>query len=599
MHDLLGHLVSDKWETRIRILFYTVGILGGGILTYTTRHFINGDAINYIEMGEALRFGHWQDFVNFTASPGYAALLGLGQILLNTNRADEIPLLKTVNFGCLIVAMYACDLLLRSLKRHYTCLCSENRAPLPWFMIMALAYSMFLLSALAWVRPRLVAPEMAVLASVLLSATVILWIKENSEHYSKFFLLGLSSGLAYLLKTFFFPFSVFFFLAAGLACGSIKKAIPRVLVSAVTMLMVCSPWMLVLSCKLGQFSYGEAGNLTYGIYVKGEGKSLHSPLLLSESPQVLLYHDIPFERSTRPATFDPSYWKIGIKPAFDLKTHSRLFVEHIYQICCECQWLLLAVLLWVVWNSGIGSLRIGRLRSFPVQLCLALPAAIGIAMYTFIHVELRYIAPFMFLIFVALLLCPRYDTGNRSLTHNPLVSAFILLTTILGLTLGTVVDQSARSLVSVAEKPSYKNAFFQMMAVKDYLKDVGVQRGSRVALVGFPPCYWGRIAEIKIAAEIPKGEELLSATPEMRNRSFEKLRLAGINTVVAQGKDFGKLTKEGWELVPGTRDFYVFTGEAGSRQSSQIAGLKEGKPVPASSSAVPAGGLSMNYGGRQ
>ena len=52
-----------------------------------------------------------------------------------------------------------------------------------------------------------------------------------------------------------------------------------------------------------------------------------------------------------------------------------------------------------------------------------------------------------------------------------------------------------------------------MMAVKDYLKDQGAQGGAQVALVGVPPSYWGRMAGIKISAEIPKDEEVLSATP--------------------------------------------------------------------------------------
>src|SRR5271157_626632 len=594
MHNALDLLASDKWETRTRILFYTIGILTGGILTYTSRHFINGDAINYVEMGEALRYGNWQDFVNFTASPGYAALLGLGRILLNTDRANEIPLLKTVNFGCMIVAMWACDLLLRSLKRHYACLIGGNRTPLPWFMIMALAYSMFLFCALDWVRPRLVAPEMAVLASVLLSMTVILEIKENPNHYGKFFLLGLSLAVAYLLKTFFFPFSACFFLIAGLACGSIKKAIPRVSVAVVTMLLVCSPWLLALSCKLGHLSYGEAGSLNYGIYVKGEENSVHSPVLLAKAPEVLLYQNTPVENSTRPATFDPSYWKIGIKPTFDLKAHVRLFLEHTYQICCEQPWLLLLVLLWAVWNARLGSLRIGRLWPFPVQLCLALPAVIGIAMYSIIHVEMRYLAPFMFLIFVALVLCPRYDKTDRAVALKSIVSASILVAVILGFSLSTVVDQSVRSLISTSEKPSYRDAFFQMMAVKDYLKHQGAQGGSQVALVGVPPSYWGRMAGIKIAAEIPKDEEVLSASPEKRKKSMETLRSAGVNIVVAKGKDFAKLTEEGWELVPGTKDFYVFAREAKPSGPSQMADLKEGSPVQASAPVIPAAGVPMN-----
>jgi 4-amino-4-deoxy-L-arabinose transferase-like glycosyltransferase len=594
MYKALGPLTSDKWEGRTRILFYTVGILLGGILTYTSRHFINGDAINYIEMGEALRYGHWRDFVNFTASPGYAALLGLGQILLNTDRTNEIPLLKIVNFGCMIIAMGACDVFLRSLKKHYTALVGTNRAPLPWFMVMALAYSMFLFCALDWVRPRLVAPEMAVLASVLLSMAVILEIKENPEHYSKFFLLGVSLAIAYLLKTFFFPFSVFFFLIAGLVCGSIKKAIPRIAVAVLTMLLVCSPWLLALSYKLGHVSYGETGSLNYGIYVKGEGKSIHSPVLLSKAPEVLLYQNTPFENATWPATFDPSYWKIGIKPIFDLRAHVRLFLEHTYQICTDQPWLFLLVLLWVVWNARLGSVRIGPLWPLPVQLCLVLPAVIGIGMYSIIHVEMRYLAPFMFLIFAALVLCPRYDIRDRTLAQKSTVSAMILVIALLGFSLNTVVDQSVRSLVSTRHKLSYRDAFFQMMAVKDYLKKHGVERGSQVALVGVPPSYWGRMAGVKISAEIPKDEDVLSATPEKRKTSVETLRSVGVNAVVAKGQDFAKLTKEGWALVPGTRDFYVFSSTDKATDPTRMAGVKEGSPITASAPATPVVGVPMD-----
>jgi 4-amino-4-deoxy-L-arabinose transferase-like glycosyltransferase len=587
MHDVLSPLTSDKWETRTRILFYSVGIVLGAILTYTSRHFINGDAINYIEMGEALRYGNWQDFVNLTASPGYAALLGLGQILLNTDRTNEIPLLKTVNFGCMIIAMWACDVLLRSLKKHYASLLGSNRKPLPWFMIMALAYSMFLFCALDLVRPRLVAPEMAVLASVLLLMAVILEIKEDPNHYMMFCLLGLSSAIAYLLKTFFFPFSIWFFLIAGLACGSIKKAIPRVAVAVVTMLLVCSPWLLALSCKVGHLSYGETGSLNYGIYVKGEGSSLHSPVSFANAPEILLYQNTPFENATWPATFDPSYWKIGIKPIFDLKAHIRLFLEHTYQICCEQPWLFLLILVWVVWNARLGSLRLGRLWPLPVQLCLALPAVIGIAMYSIIHVEMRYLAPFMFFIFVALSLCPRYDMRDRAVARKSIAGAAVLVAVILGFTMSTVVDQSIRSLISTSEKPSYRDAFFQMLAVKDYLQGQGAQGGSQVALVGVPPSYWGRMAGVKISAEIPKDEDVLSATPEKRKTSVETLRSVGVNIVVAKGKDFAKLTDEGWALVPGTRDFYVFTSTGKPWEPTQIADLKEGSPVPASAPAAP------------
>ena len=82
--------------------------------------------------------------------------------------------------------------------------------------------------------------------------------------------------------------------------------------------------------------------------------------------------------------------------------------------------------------------------------------------------------------------------------------------------------------------------------------------------------------------------------PEKRKTSVETLRSVGVNIVVAKGKDFAKLTEEGWALVPGTRDFYVFASEAKPSGPSQVADLKEGSPVPASAPAEPAAVVPVN-----
>ncbi len=555
-----GHmLVSDKWETRARIIFWILGILWAAILAYTTRHFINGDAINYIEMGEALRYGNWRDFVNLTASPAYAALLGLGQILLNTDHINEIPLLKAINFGCMIAAMWACDLLLKSVKRHYPAFVEDGVTPLPWVAIMVLAYSMFLFAALDWIRPRTIAPDMAVFACVLVTMAIILRIRETPDNYMTVALLGLSTGMAYLFKTFFFPFSAVFFVTAGLAVGSLKRAVPRIAIAAVVMICVCSPWLIALSSKLGRPSYGETGRLNYGIYIKGQGESAYQPVLLTEKPEILLYQDTPFANSTRPATFDPAYWKIGIEPVFEPGLLLKRLVEHLGQIFGDCPWLLVGVILWVAWSVGIGSLRIGRIKPLSVQLCLFLPAAAGILMYSLIHVEMRYVAPFIFLFFMCMVLSVGYRHPSIRSSAGKIAGPLILAALILGLTLNTMVDQTCRSLISSPEKPSYQQTFSHMLAVKDYLNHQGLEPGSQVAVVGLPASYWGRMARIKIVGEITKREEVLATTREEMENALEKLRSVGVRAVVAKGSDFAKLSAEGWKLVPGTVDFYVFT----------------------------------------
>lgn len=590
MADIVYARESSVWEARVRLGFWIVGIAAGGILTYTSRHFINGDAINYIEIGEAFRTARWWDLVNLTASPGYGVLLGIGQSLMDTNRANEIPLLKIVNFVCLIFAMGACELLLSAVKRQRTKLTTSLLTPLPWYLVMAFGYSMFLFSALNWVRPRLMAPEMAVLVLVMLSMVVIVSIRENPKPYGKFVLLGILSGITYFFKTFFFPFSVIFIGCAAVAVGSVRKAAPRALVAVIVMLAVSAPLLTALSVKLGRFSYGESGTLNYAKYVSKRGHSLNRPIVLAEMPEVLLYRNNPFVNSTRPATFDPSYWEDGVKPVFDLSRHLSLFAEHTWQIINNRPWLLFAILLWFIWQMRIGKIEISSRETMALPLLLAVPGIFGIAMYSIIHVEMRYLAPFLFLVFLALILIPKYAMDDRAVRSKAHITTSLLTVIVLGFTLSTVIDQSVRSVRSTNEKPSYSEAYFHLVALKDYLNKKGLRGGEDVAVVGFPPFYWGRLANLKIIAEIPKEEQVISATRDKRKHVIATLSDVGVNTLVAKGKQFGRLTEEGWELVPGTRDFYVLLADRNNddkvRRSARNAALTVHSSGPSSKSPI-------------
>jgi hypothetical protein len=560
MNNRKGEVRSDGGEKAVRWAFWIIGITAGAVATYTTRHFINGDAINYIEMGEALRYGQWWDLVNLTESPGYAILLGLGQVLLATSRANEVPLLKWVNFACLIFAMWTCDLLLQFLKQQYSTVRRSGVGTLPWSVITAVCYSMFLFCALNWVRPRLVAPEMIVFSLVLLSVSVVVWIKEDPQPYFKFIILGVIAGVSYIYKTFFFPFSLVYFVLAGLSSRSLRVAAPRLLTAAGVMLIISAPLVVSLSLKAGRFSYGEAGNLTRKIYVGQRGKSINAPIRLVEMPEVLLYRDTHFVNSTRPAAFDPGYWTEGIEPVTDVPKHLRLFVIHLWQVLSDCPWLALGLFIWLGWNLKRRTLHLRHLSEIPNALLFGGIAIAGIVLYCTIHVEMRYLAPFLFLLVLALVLWPRYAARDRRVVVKASVGLSFLSLLLLGLMIGSVVDQSWRSLNSTTRKPSYREAYFHMVAVKDFLAERGVGRGADVAVVGFPPVYWGRLANLRIIAEIPNKRELLGTTPQNRMKAIAALRSVGVDTVVGKGAGFGKLAREGWERVPGTRDYFVRIG---------------------------------------
>src|SRR5512135_3223532 len=109
------HSLSEK---TIRILFWVVGCVIAAILTYTTRFFINGDALTYIEIGEALRNGHIWGLANLTYSPAYPVLLAAAQIVFNTTPLNELETLRAVNFFSFLLAMGSCELFMSFLRRE-------------------------------------------------------------------------------------------------------------------------------------------------------------------------------------------------------------------------------------------------------------------------------------------------------------------------------------------------------------------------------------------------------------------------------------------------------------------------------------------------
>jgi len=562
-------VVRDVWNSRIRVAYWAVGLTAGAILTYTTRYYLNGDGINYIEMGEALRHGWWSGLVNLTESPGYAFLLGLGQIVLNTNRLNELQLLKSVNFVCFVVAMAACELFVHILKRQFGRLCAGAKQPLPFPVISALSYSMFLFAALSWIRLRLVAPEMMVFVFMVTSTSIVLWIKENPVPYVKFVLLGVSTALGYLFKSFFFPFSTIFFVLAGLVSGSLRKAAPRVLLGAMVMLIASGPLIFSLSHTVGRFSFGEVGNFCYTTLVAGEGELTNPPAVLAKQPSVLFYKNNPFVECTRPAGFDPCYWNEGVKPVVHIVGQLKVIPGHVRAIVFDSPWLFIGAVLWLMIQWRIGTLSLRGLWPPSVPLILMTIAAAGTGLYCLVHVEMRYLAAFLFLAFVAVLLLPAYEFKNSATRSKVLISAGLLAALILGMTLNTVVDQSIRGLHSTGKRPSYRDTFFEMLAIKECLGRRGVAKGDDVAMVGLPLWYWGRLAEVKIVAEVTDESQFISGTAEARTRAIDSLRSSGVKALVGKGEAFVKLTAEGWEAVPGTRDFCIrFMGDSTPSQSS-------------------------------
>jgi hypothetical protein len=548
----------EKGRAEIRAAFWIIGLLSGILLCYGTRHYINGDAVAYIEMGRALRNGNLWGLANLTYSPGYPVLLGLAQAILDTDPLNELQYLRIVNFFCFVLGMIACEALLTVVRRDHI---REDpggaRRPLPFEIVRALTYGMFLICALLLVRVRLMTPDMLILAILIWATTAVLWIKEDPGRYSRFLVLGAILGVGYLVKSFMFPFSAVFFGLAALVSGSWRRAVPRVLAAVSVMLIVGAPLMGALSYRMGRFSYGELGGLAYGLWISGEGEPINKPEALNEKPRVVVYrYAVP---CTQPSGHDICYWYVGFGPKPDLRAHFKVITENIAGLLQQTPWLVL-LLIWFLFLRLRGSFRWGRPVNPSQSAVLLIIGAAGIGFFCLLHMEPRYVAPFFFLGFVGLaggLRCSPRDPA--ALRRIRIASAGLMLFFSV-LLVHSLVDQSLSGLGSPRGKLSYRDAFREHVAVKNFLEKHGTRRGSEVAVLGRrPPIYWARMAGVTIVGEVTDPDEFFHSTPLERAHAVEALSRADIKALVGKDPRLNALAGEGWTLVPGTRDYYALS----------------------------------------
>lgn len=552
----------EVWNLRVRRAFWIIGPALGATLMFTTRHFLNGDGINYIEMGEALRWGNWSGLVNLTESPGYAFLLGVGQLLLRTTTANELAWIKGINFLIFLFAMGACDLFTRTLSDALERSAAGSYQPLPSPALRVLCYSLFLFLALAWVRIQVVAPDMMVFALMLGCLSVIISIKDRPDPYLRFLVLGILVGITYLFKSFFFVFSGILFLTAALACGSLRKAVPRVAVALLAMLVVAAPLVLQLSERVGRFSYGEVGSFGYVNLIAGSGEPINRPEQINEDPTVLLY---PADRpgGAYPRGHDLAYWALGIKPAFKVRYHWRILGRNVIAVLLFAPWLVLLLACWLVFLGKIGRLTVGPLWPPSLFFLLMTPALAGMGLYCLIHVEPRYLVSFFFSGFAALLVVPQYDVSDKKTESRVLWSTGAFALIILAVTISSGVDQSLRALRSAGDKISHHEALLEIRAVKDFLSRQAVTAGAAVGIVGAEPyrptlpVYWARMSGTRILAVIPDAQGFFDASPSQRRAAVRRLAERGVRALVGKGAPFGEIIGEGWQPVPGTRDYWA------------------------------------------
>jgi hypothetical protein len=312
--------------------------------------------------------------------------------------------------------------------------------------------------------------------------------------------LGLPLGLGYLTKTFLFPMAFVFLVLAFLTGENRRAAAWRSLVALLIFLLVAGPYVAALSRAKGHWTVGETGRLNYAWHVngvpthhwqggpEGNGKPHHPARKIFD--EIPVYEFAPAVWGTYPDWFDPSYGFEGLILRFDLGRQVQVFIAGL-RLCglLGLRYLMpLAALFPLLILIGLRSRWLSRLAA---QSLLLIPALVAALLYSLVHVEARYVAPFLVVFWLGIIgtIALPSSIGSKRVLAGSTVVVLILM----GLKIAAAIPQSV----------SYRDQYLQegSLHVASDLKRMGIRPGDRVVYFGQTVAVWARLAHVRIVAD--------------------------------------------------------------------------------------------------
>jgi hypothetical protein len=489
---------------------------------------IDGDAVAYMDIGDLIRAHEWHAVINGYWNPLYPFLLAVGRVIFRATRYTELHAYYMVNFGIFLLGMLAIITFTDALSRLRDSSASGTRSftaasfLLDRYTLRYLGIGLFLISTQRELSIGKIRPDALLQALLLFSAALLLrYLATERLRFAA--LMGLWLGLAYLAKSFAFPFMFLCIVVLGFAGIFLKQHRPQRIAAACLLTLLCfsvvsGPYIAALSHQKHRFDFGDSGNLNYAWLISGTARMhlqrdsfsrfgtadvylLHPEEQLLQAPGIFSYKRLPY--GTYPGWFDPSFWNERIRP--HMNAHMQIVVIggcllHLLRCLSDHPepWLLLAVLFF------LGA-RLGPRHSSPSVYWLP-PILLGlsiIAIYGIVHIEDRYIAIGILLILLPIYAALRSSTENVSASYA--ASAMILLLAILPLGESLrQVGELRRELVKKKSAAGWhdRETFDASLA----LSALGVAPGDTVACIGNRACvldqYWARLAGVRILTEI-------------------------------------------------------------------------------------------------
>lgn len=494
-------LTNDRTTRRIRIAFWIVGLAIAALQAAMYRQWVNGDAISYFDMGDAVSTGDWSRLVNGAWSPLYPFLVGVADAVLRPSLYWEFPVAHLVNFVCFVFAFASFEVLLRqvlAIVAHDDP--DSRRAPWPRWACLTIGYALFLWGSLGLLSLMKPTPDMLMSGFLYLAVALVLRISRGARDWRTYALLGVVLALGYLAKAIMFPLGIIM-LAITLVARDGRRTMPRTALAAAIFLLLSAPFIAAESRLAHRLTFSESAQVVHLEYVddagaywqspgEGVGTFVHPPRRIFDAPEAFEFAR-PI-RATYPLWYDPTYWVAGVRPSFHMGSQLRTLTGDLlvyWQIVVGIAGVFVVL---VAITVGVGGRPATRMLIRLWPLWIVPLAALGA--YALVHVEERYVGALFSMLLIALLL----GIGVPRRVSPRIMAAAVA---IILLTLGV---STAQQMHRDVEQELFKTRLHDPEAAAA-LQQLGLRPGDRVARISpFVASGWARLSRVSVIAELQR-----------------------------------------------------------------------------------------------
>jgi 4-amino-4-deoxy-L-arabinose transferase-like glycosyltransferase len=538
-------LANSRFFPRLILAF---AVAFGLIDAVASRNSMGPDGISYLDIADALRQGHWSALFNPLWSPMYPFLLSIGFRIFHPSPYWEFTVVHFVNLFIYLGALACFSFFMQAFVAYTGDMQNEIGVALPispetW---AALGYALFVWSSARLTSVEAVTPDMCLSAFIYLAAAILLRIKTLGGSWLNYSLLGIVLGFGFWAKAPMFPLASVFLLVSVFAANDWRQGIKRAFVAGIIFAAVASPLVYGLSHSKGRLTFGDSARLNYSFFInrvpkyywdssasKTQSAPEYPAQKLFDTPAVYRF-TIPLQ-GTYPYWYDPTYWYGNVKPKLNLRGFIRetmVNLEFDARMFVRLQPAIPLVFLLLV---ALSSTRLLILRDLTRQwVLLAVPVA-GVAMFSLVHTERRYVAPFIGLILLGLFTA--VSIRNSARAQGTVSWLMVALALFLMLHMSAARAGELRALREAAAGGA--RADDTSWKVSSILRQEGLQPGDQIAWIrpnvvtSTDNYWWARLAKLQIIAEIPNdGNEFWTANEITRSAALQSLSQTGVKAAV-------------------------------------------------------------------